>query len=290
MTSIDTLRPIGWNGITLSCPTKWETFVSGHNHLLFEEDFRPIFELRWQKSATDKKAPTDPILRNLHREAGLYGQRSVPRAWQQIEKNYEIIPLADKQSNEAKGALLSCRHCNTSLLLYFFSPHAIQRQDLQQTLSSLNCHTPAEEDNLWAIQDFQIRIPDRFQLSSHSFAASLTRLSFTDSGLTMHICRLAQASLRLQTSSLADLMIHLSGTVVPETEIVHSSHGASYSNHPSIFRQVLTRFKREPSFHWMTLRHHPEHDRLSGLFLEDKKPIAEEQAISILNSYENLSL
>ncbi len=290
MTSIETLRPIGWNGITLSCPTQWETFVSGHKHLLFEEDFRPIFELRWQKNETNKKIATDPILRNLQKDAGLYGQQSVPSAWQQLEKKYEVIPLADKQSDEPKGALLSCRHCGTNFLLYFLRAQAMQRQDLQQTLSSLNCHTPAEEDTLWTIQDFRILIPQKFQLSSYSFTAGLTRLSFTDSGLTMHLCRLAQASLRLQTTSLANLMVHLSGTEVPETEIVHRPPAVSYSNHPSIFRQILTRFKRKPPFHWMTLRHHPEQDRLSGLFLEDKKPIPEEQTISILNSYDNLSL
>lgn len=286
---INTWRTIGWNGLTLSCPEKWETIVSGKRHLLFEENFEPIFELRWQRNDSSNR-PADAILRNLHKEAGLCRQGNVSSAWQQLAKVYEIIPLATEQSGEKKGALLTCRHCKTSHLLYFFPPHAIDHPQLQQALSSLNCHAPKEEEVFWSVQDFRILLPGRFQLSSYSFAAGLTRLTFMASGLTMHLCRLAQASHRLQTTSLPDLMILLSGISVPRGEITQQSHLVCHSNTPSISRQILTRLKRRPSFHRMILRHHPEHDRLTGLFFEDTKPIPEKQANTILNSYEIFSL
>lgn len=166
----------------------------------------------------------------------------------------------------------------------------MQHPELQQVLSSLSCHSPEKGDTLWSIQDFRIRLPHSYQLSSHSFAAGLTRLTFKDSSLTMHLCRLAQASLRLQTTSLSDLMILLSGIPVLKQEISQKSHAVRHSNYPSIFRQILTRLKRKPPFHKMILRHHPEYDRLTGLFFEDKKPIPKEQVNTILDSYEILPL
>lgn len=284
---INTWRTIGWNGLTLSCPEKWETIVSGKRHLLFEEDFAPIFELRWQNN---NKSSADSILRNLQKQTGLRRQEHISTNWPQLDKLYEIIPLTAEQSNEQRGALLTCRQCRTSFLLYFFHAHSMQHPELQQVLSSLSCHSPEKGDTLWSIQDFRIRLPHSYQLSSHSFAAGLTRLTFKDSSLTMHLCRLAQASLRLQTTSLSDLMILLSGIPVLKQEISQKSHAVRHSNYPSIFRQILTRLKRKPPFHKMILRHHPEYDRLTGLFFEDKKPIPKEQVNTILDSYEILPL
>lgn len=48
----------------------------------------------------------------------------------------------------------------------------------------------------------------------------------------------------------------------------------------------MSRLKRKAPFHWMILRHHPELDRLSGLFFFDKKPFSKKNISSILNSYE----
>jgi len=286
---INRWRSIGWNGLTLSCPEKWEAIVSGKRHLLFEEDFSPIFELRWQTDGSSKSS-ADSLLRRLEKKAGLCRQGAICPAWLPLEKVYEVIPLAAEENGEQKGALLTCRHCETSLLLYFFHTHAVQDLDLQEVLSSLNCHNRKGQDTLWAIQDFRILLPPSYQFSSYSFAAGLTRLTFHHSGLTMHLCRLAQASLRLQTTPLADLMVLLSGISVPKEEIAHHLQFVYHSNHPSIFQQILTRLRRNPPFHRMILRHHPEHDRLSGLFFEDKKPIPENQVNSILNSYEIFSL
>lgn len=287
---INSWRTTGWNGLTLSCPETWEVIVSGKRHLLFEKNFDPILELRWQENSGRSKSPADSILRNLSREMGLHRQRDIATGWQQLTERYEIITLATEQKNEQKGAFLTCRHCGTSLLLYFFHTRAIEHPELRRVLSSLNCHDQKNEDALWSVQDFQVLLPCSFQLSSYSFAAGLTRLTFVASGLTMHLCRLAQASHRLQTTSLSDLMVLLSGIAVPEEKIVRQPHSVCYSNNPSISRQILTRLKRRPPFHRMFLRHHPQHDRLSGLFFEDTRPIPEEQANTILNSYEIFSL
>ena len=77
---------------------------------------------------------------------------------------------------------------------------------------------------------------------------------------------------------------------VPEEEIQHLENSVRHSSSPSIFQQIRSRFKRKSPFHWTILRHHAEHDRLSGLFFFDKIPIPEEMISTILDSYEIFSL
>ena len=288
--SSETWRTIGWNTLTLSCPGRWETIVCGDTHLLFEEHFQPVLELRWQQQAKKPGKSTDTILRRLQQGAELFPHKSLPASWKELADSYAIQLLSEKKQALPKTALLTCKHCGTTLLLYFFSNLSIHHPDLTKILSSLQCHGREGDDRLWSIQDFQVLLPESFQLSSHSFAAGLTRLSFIDSGLTMHLCRLASASQRLEAVPLTGLMNLLGDTSVPEEEIWQDTHVVSHSNQPSIFQQIMSRLKRKAPFHWMILRHHPELDRLSGLFFFDKKPFSEKKISSILNSYELFSL
>ncbi len=288
----DTWRNIGWNTITLSCPARWEAIISGKTHLLFEENFRPVFELRWQEEKRHTQKSINATLRKIAADTGLLVQDSLPPHWIKLREKYAIRLLADTDSEELKAAILICKECGTTLLLTFFYDLATKHHwDLIRVLSSISCHEKNNTEKiLWAIQDFQILLPRSFTLSGHNFGAGLTRLSFIDSGLTMHLCRLAGASQRLQTSSMLTLMNLLGDLNIPEEEIQPLESSVSHCSHPSILQQIRSRIKRKPPFHWVILRHHPEHDRLSGLFFFDKKPIPDKMITTILDSYEIFSL
>jgi hypothetical protein len=288
----DSRQTVGWNTITLSCPARWETIITGTTHLLFEEDFQPVFELRWQEKKKHSKHSIDATLHKIAEETGLPVQDSLPPHWKKLREKYAVTLLADPDTKELKAAILICKNCGTTLLLYFFYDLATKHHwDLTKVLFSISCH---EENNsektLWAIQDFQILLPKSFTLSGHNFGAGLTRLSFIDSGLTMHLCRVAGASQHLQTSSMLTLMNRLGDLNIPEEEAQRLESGVSHCSSPSIFQQIRSRIKRKPPFHWVILRHHPEHDRLSGLFFFDKKPIPDKMIATILDSYEIFSL
>ena len=288
----DSWQTVGWNSITLNCPARWETIITGTTHLLFEENFQPVFELRWQEEKKHSKHSINATLHKIAEETGLPIQDSLPPHWVKLSKKYAVKLLADNDTRELKAAILICKECGATLLLYFFSDLATKHHwDLTKVLSSISCH---EENNnkktLWAIQDFQILLPKSFTLSGHNFGAGLTRLSFVDSGLTMHLCRLAGASQRLQTSSLLTLMNLLGDLNIPEEEAQRLESEVSHCSYPSIFQQIRSRIKRKPPFHWVILRHHPEQDRLSGLFFFDKKPIPDKMIATILDSYVIFSL
>ena len=143
---------------------------------------------------------------------------------------------------------------------------------------------------LWAVQDFRIRLPHTFILEGHNFGAGLTRLSFRDSGLTMHTCRLAGAEQRLQSTSMSGLINLLGELNAPEEGMKYTDSTVEYCSYPSILRQIRDRLKRRLPFQRAILRHHQEYDRISGLFFFDKKPIPETLVTNILDSYEILPL
>ncbi len=283
---------ISWNSIRISCPAEWETIVSGATLLLFEKDFQPLFELRWQEEKRHGKKSIDATLRKIAKETGLLVQDSLPPYWEKLQEQYALKLLVNKETRELTAAILICKECGTTLLLYFFYDLATKHhRDVTQIISSISCHTDKNsETRLWAIQDFRILLPKRFRMTGHNFGAGLTRISFVDSGLTMHLCRIAGAEHRLKTSSMTTLINLLGDLDIKEDEMTHLENSISHRSFPSIFQQIRSRLKRKPPFHSVILRHHPEHDRISGIFFFDKKPIPEELITSIVDSYEIFSL
>ncbi|MEN8199785.1 MAG: hypothetical protein ABFR63_06885 [Thermodesulfobacteriota bacterium] len=285
--AIDSRREIGWNGVRFSCPGKWESIVLGDSHLLFEDDFQPVLELRWQRHKKKDKDSSTAIARKLQRESGLSPQQSVPLSWQELRGGYKIQLLTEKkQDKQPRAALITCRTCGTTFLLSFFEKLPLSHPDLTAILSSLQCHDQGDDTRLWSIQDFRILLPHTLHLSSHSFAAGLSRLSFNDASLTMHLCRISSAAQRLEQTDLTDLMFTLGDITVPKEDVQRNGQSVSHSSQPSIFAQIVSRCKRKAPFHRMVLRHHPHYDRLSGLFFFDKKPIPDMMVSSILDSYE----
>ncbi len=283
-----TCKTVGWNGLVFDCPENWEIFVSSKKHLVFETDFQPVFELRWHANKKDRHAT---VLRNLQQESDLEQQEHLPSFWETLTESYTVSLLTEKNSGTLKSALLTCRKCHTSILLLFFADPAGSMQDFHNLLRSLACHPENENDDiLWAIQDFQLKIPNDFLLDNYSFAAGLSRLSFSRTGITLYVCRLATAAERLQAASLAEIMFTLGDIPVDTAAVSELDNAVWYQSQPTIFQQILLRCKRKMPFCWMTLRHHLLEDRLTGLFFEDKKPLPEKTIHAILASYEIIPL
>ena len=288
----DSKQTIGWNGITLRCPGQWETTISEVKHLVFEEDFKPVFELRWQQEKRHNTRSIKATLQKIAEETGLLILNALPPHWQTLEERYGLKLLADPKSKELKAAVMICKECGTTLLLYFFQNPALRhRLELRQVIESISCHKQNKKDlTLWSIQDFKILLPDNFILSGYNFGAGLTRLSFINSGMTMHLCRLAGASQRLEKESMLNLMNLLGDLEIGEEDAQYLKESVIHHSSPSIFQQIRSRVKRKAPFHHVILRHHPEYDRLSGLFFFDKKPIPETLSRSIIKSYEIFAL
>jgi hypothetical protein len=279
-------KTTSWNGLHLECPQALDVIVSGDHHLLFEEEFRPVLELRWHTLSGADTSSTETILRNLRKDSRLIPAKSLPSSWLELTNTYSVYLLLEGKDKKSRAALLSCKECGTSLLFYFFDPLPPTHADIATLFSSLCCHKKNGDLAIWAIQDFRFSLSDKYQLDTYNFGAGLTRISFTHGSRILHICRLAPASQRLQSSKLAQLLMILGDVEIDEQEMLQTEAMISHSRHPSIFKQILDRFKRKLPFHEMFLRHHKECDRLTGLFIFDKKPIPKTCAREILDSYE----
>ena len=279
-------KETGWNGLRLQCPQAWDVIVTGRHHLLFEDNFRPVLELRWHVNQGDIAKSTRTILRNLQKDSGLFPAKSLPPSWQQFSERYSIYLLLTGKEKDSRAALLTCKECGTSLLFYFFDALPSTHTDVIALFASVCCHKEKKGKMIWAIQDFRFLLPERYKLDTYNFGAGLTRISFTHGSLILHICRLAPASQRLQSTDLVQLLMILGDVEIAQKEVTQTETMASHSKHPAIYKQILDRFKRKLPFHEMVLRHHQECDRLTGLFMLDKKPIPSNSAEEILDSYE----
>lgn len=280
------LKETGWNGLLLQCPQAWDVIVRDNHHLLFEDDFQPVLELRWHTNRGNIANATKTILRNLQKDSGLFPAKSLPASWQHLTQKYNLHLLLAGKEKDSRAALITCKECGTSLLFYFFDALSPAHRDITSLFESIGCHQEEKNKTVWAIQDFRFLLPTSYKLDSYNFGAGLTRISFTHGSLILHLCRLAPASQRLQSTDLSHLLMILGDVEIEKREITETDTMVSHSRHPAIYKQVLDRFKRKLPFHEMVLRHHRECDRLTGLFMLDKKPIPKNSAEDILNSYE----
>lgn len=283
---IPSWQETGWNALRFQCPQDWDVIVAGDHHLLFESKFHPVLELRWRANKGNIESATKTILRNLQKDSDLFPHKSLPPSWQPLTDKYSVHLLLRGREKKASAALLTCHECGTSLLFYFFETVSAGHADIVTLFSSISCHYHNARKTLWALQDFRLSLPASYQLSGYNFGAGLTRLSFQDGSLIAHICRLAPATQRLHSASMVDLLMVLGDVELEKDSIQQTEYIVSHSRHPPIYKQILDRIKRKMPFHEMILRHHPECDRLTGLFLFDKKPIPNTLVPSILDSYE----
>ena len=284
------LQETAWNGVRLQCPANWDVIVRGDSHLLFEHNFTPYLELRWPDTDSGKTHSARKLLDNLKQQTGLFPARSIPPGWKKVRTQYDIHLLLQETKETPQAALLICKTCKKVLLFYFFPPLPADHNTITTLFDSLQCHPHEGGETVWAIQDIRFTLPEKCALSSYTFDAGLTRITFSSGSRIIHLCRLAPASHRLQSADLGQLLIRLGDLPLEIENIEQDSKLASHSSHPSIFKQVLSRLKRKLPFHEMYLRHHQDCDRLTGLFILDKKPIPKTYAEHILNHYEIIQL
>ncbi len=283
-------KETGWHGLVFQCPKTWDAIVSGDRHLLFEENFQPVLELRWNINKEKTADTVKTILQNLKKDSALFPANSLPVSWQHLTKQHSVHLLLSTKDKTPRGALLCCHDCGTALLFNFFKALPATHPTIATLLSTLCCHDANNKQTIWALQDFRLVLPESYQLTSYNFGAGLTRLSFHRRTLILHICRLAPASQRLQSTSLAELLMILGDVILAKDTIEQTEHMVSHSCHPPIYKQILSRMKRKLPFHEIRLRHHPDCDRLTGVFLFDKRPIPAASITTILKNYEIFSL
>jgi hypothetical protein len=283
-TASSSLKLIAWNGVQLKVPSHWEAIVSGPGHLIFEDDFNPVFHIRWSRLG-------DMPPHKWQQQSDLW--------WQQLGVNskpaslpVELNPLADTFTHLryykgkeplANGGICYCDSCHTLILFQQLHQKNLQRQETAKALNSLSCHDCSE--SLWQIQDISLRLPEDHFLKDYSFKAGLTRISFTAGSSNLQFCRLSQAKSRLAAQPLPQILQTLSGVKDLDLSTDSKDTVCSGQRTPSVMRQILYRMRKEKPFIQAKIWKPPEHDRLLAYIASSQHPLAPTELSSYYETF-----
>lgn len=295
------LRQIGWNNIQLDLPHGWETIVSGERNLLFEQNFKPLLDLRWEPDSSGRKLPEVflSIQDALGKRSGSpVEQVDMPEELSQLAASTNCIafrwdaaegPECRDRQKRINGLLWRCPQCETLIISQLYRHPTIGLDDLVSVLTSLQCHSQKADNKAltsWSIQDFRLVLPESCRMSAHSFQAGLTRLSFQDNGLQLHFCRLAPATQRLQQNPMPQLLTSLLGTDIAYRDITATPQLYECISSPPLTQQMLKRLKRQAPFRWGRIWHDADANRLLAVIAESSHPIDLEKVHKYCDHYE----
>jgi hypothetical protein len=278
-------RLVAWNGVYIHIPADWDTRVSGPRHLVFEKDFQPQLQIRWEKSA--HRSPST-LQEKLTHYAGRMGsiitEDNFPVELQQLKDTFDLLRCYRGESGMFEGGVFFCSERHTLVLFQLPFPDSPLLKEVGDCLATLSSHTHAE--TLWRIQDFSLTIPVSYLLKDYTFGAGLTRLSFCSSDLFLQTCKLGPADSRLDRQSLEEILITL--TDAPGLKIITGRDGNSCEGHrnPTILNQVLFRLRREKPFIWARIWHDAASNRLLAVVFSSNRPIPPTTPHKIYGQYE----
>ncbi|MGB3209679.1 MAG: hypothetical protein WBB19_03145 [Desulforhopalus sp.] len=278
-------RFIAWNGVSLHIPADWDARVSGQRHLVFEKDFDPQLQIRWEKSTRHSSRYLQERLTQFAGEMGtIIPGSDFPKALQKIKDSFNLITCYQGKSGRVEGGAFLCDDNLTLVLFQLLLSDPVAVDDAGACLSTLSCAGSSE--TLWCVQDFSLTLPDSFLLQDYTFAAGLTRISFYDAGLSLQTCKLGPADTRLGQQSLAELLITLTGTSDLVTVTGEDGNACEGHRKPSILKQVVFRLRREKPFIRAKIWHDAESNRLLAIVLSSKRPISVTTIHDICSQYE----
>ncbi len=280
-------RLIGWNGVRITIPACWETRVKEPRHLIFEDEFQPMLQLRWD---TIRSSPKD-----VQRIAAAFTERAetviladaLPPEWRRLEKKFQILACSGNREGTPTGGLFRCPQCHALFQFQVFPDHipghVAVTTSASDCLTTLSCHGHPEP--LWRIRDFSLIAPQPFCFTDSSFMAGLTRLSFRAGPLTLDTCTLAPADVRLSRQPLAEILLILTAT--PDLEIRESEDHQTCEGFrsPGIAGRILLRMRRCNPFVRAKIWHDRPHNRLLALVLTGSRPIPNDLLPTLAGNY-----
>jgi hypothetical protein len=273
---------LAWNELQISLPATWEPRVAGLCHLIFEKDFQPRLQLRWQKNDYVAGAVLERITQELEDAQGsIHSAGQLAPEWLQVSEKFCARIRRDKASGALTGGVLYCRECFTIIHFQVFPDNDPSYREVMRCLATLSCHA---EESLWRIDNFSLVTPPFFTLTDYTFAAGLTRLAFTDGDCSLQTCKLSPADIRLEEQNLTQILQTLTDI---ENLTLHETAGClEGSRIPGFVGKLLLRLRRKKPYVAANIRHDKSSNRLLALILSGNRPIPGTLLHTVSNRYE----
>lgn len=279
------LKSIGWSDLQLKIPSTWECLVKGTRQLLFEEDFVPQLQLRWENVILNSPQAIKTHTNRFWDKAGTYSLvNPQDKSNSNRLSNFDTSWLYRNEDSKLAGGICYDTSSHNLLVFQILSPKQSTFAQIEDVLSSVQWRRDSDAEALWQIQDLRFKLCPSFVLKDYSFQAGLTRIGFQGSDYQLQTCKLAPADHRLQNQTLSQLL-----TVLCDTEKLdlHIDQTGCYGlRTPSILKQILFRFKRQPPFIRAKIWHETGSNRLLALVLTSKKYITEQDLQKHCLNYE----
>jgi len=283
---IPSWQDISWNGISFQVPATWQPVVILNDYLLFEDQYRPIFELKWQQ--IKGSFSVERILKQLRSSGSKKDSikaRSIPQQWQQVLKPFNCYTFEwQGEKNFGTGLLRHCPDCNLTILLQFYMDDPQHEPVCLHILQTLRCHK--ETDCLgWSIYDIAFSLPVVAKLQAQEFHTGRYRISFQLGELFFSLLRFKPAEALLSNIGLTgfgqQLLQHDEQYVGRDED----SQLACWRKEGNSWQRFKKKLRRQQADHFLCLRHVPEHNVILGVQAKSNQPIDEKVVQTLIQNY-----
>ncbi len=279
-------QDISWNGISFQVPATWQPVVILNNYLLFEDQYRPILELKWQQ--IKGSFSVERILKQLRSSGSKKDSikaRSVPQEWQQLLKPFNCYTFEwQGEKNYGTGLLRHCPDCNLTTLLQFYMDDPQHEPVCRHILQTLRCHQETDHQG-WSIYDIAFSLPVAANLQTQEFLTGRYRISFQLGELFFSLLRFKPAKVLLSDIGLKgfgrQLLQHGEQYVGRDED----SQLACWRKEGNSWQRFKKKLRKQQADHFLCLRHVPEHNVILGVQAKSNQPIDEMVVQTILQNY-----
>lgn len=256
-------KQVAWNGITFSVPAAWYPAVILKNYLLFEEEYAPVFEIKWQQLKKNFSATSV-----LNRLTKMLPNTSIapwkpPEAWINALPQCRAYGFTWKNDKAGgNGLLLYYQQNNWVSLLRF---HTYIAGPSATDLNLLGSMQILDESPTipWMIFDIKARLPREAELQHHEFLTGKYSMVFTLENCRFTLMRFKPAAELLHNQTLAEFGRNLAGTCYPAT--ASSPEAQQWIYEAKGYRRILDLLRRKPTNINMQLTWFKEHNTILGI-------------------------
>lgn len=265
------MKETAWNGISLSVPEFWHPAVILNNYLLFEEQYSPVFEIKWQE-VRGRFNPQSLLHKLEKKQSGLViNHWDLPPLWQKSLALYSAHGFHwQSNTGSGSGALLYCLECRRAILLQFHGTVTDDETTIADILTSLQDHT-AELMQPWAIFDIKARLPVSATLLSQEFVPGRFTLTLDMDEQKVSLLRFKPAAELLRNQTLPQFATKLTG--IPATESDLDPFTVHLQQRSTGMQRFLARLRRLPSDSSLHLRHITADNIILGIQAQGRQPI-----------------
>lgn len=285
-------KNMAWNGIQWSVPRDWSPSRIGLRHVELESETGPAMEVRWAtvKGRFSSHDRLKRLSRSAERQGGALNASELPEEWRKALQQYEAVAFDWLAGNQrAQGVLVFCPICRSASLIQFFRRERAPAIDQQaaKVLASFRDHRH-DGKVAWQMFDICAVLPAEFRLKHYRFEAGRFTLGFSHRRRTLVLYRWAPAELLLKDRTLSALAETVSaGAGAMSRPLAVAGHPGieSHDPQPLGIGQRLKAYAGIARFRRARLWHLKERNRILGVVVEDRLPLAPELLDAVCDGY-----